>query len=469
MAKGRLSTVLRYLHHLGQAPPHGDLSDGHLLGRFVTQRDEAAFAVLVQRHGALVLGVCRRVLRQEQDAEDAFQATFLILARKASSIRKLESLAGWLHGVAQRTALNVRKGVLRRREYEKPRASPVPESPVTVATHKETQAALDAEVQRLPECYRVPFVLCCLEGKTRPEAAKELAWKEGTVSSRLARARHLLQHRLAQRGITLAAALSPALADNTMAAAMSATVTDGTVKAASLFALRSASVAGIVSGKVVGLAEGVLQMMLASKVKKVSAVLATLIALGMVAVAYGRFAGAQPDLPETAPKPAPQVQEQPKEVDMGLAAKLVVKSKLPLQVIPTVGPPTEGAAQQKPLTPDEIVAKKFEGKATIEFQVGAKGTGAILGAGVAYGGVSGIQLSPGQQPQGGQVQVWILMKPSHDLFRLGIDPVAPGQHFLGKIIRVTGQITRVPYNSGMVYELRVESLDQIEEVRKANP
>src|SRR5262249_15112443 len=154
MAKGRLGTVLHYLRHLGQTPGHGDLSDGHLLGRFVTQRDEAAFAVLVQRHGALVLGVCRRVLRQEQDAEDAFQATFLILAHKAPSIRKLESLASWLHGVAQRAALNVRKSVLRRRGYEKPRPSPGPESPVTVAASKETQAALDAEVQRLPERYR---------------------------------------------------------------------------------------------------------------------------------------------------------------------------------------------------------------------------------------------------------------------------------------------------------------------------
>jgi RNA polymerase sigma factor (sigma-70 family) len=334
MAKGRLSTVLRYLRHMCQAPPHGDLSDGHLLGRFVTERDEAAFAVLVQRHGALVLGVCRRVLRQEQDAEDACQATFLILARKAPSIRKLESLASWLHGVAQRTALNVRKGVLRRRGYEKPRASPVPQSPVAVAAYKETEAALDAEVQRLPERYRAPFVLCCLEGKSRPEAAKELAWKEGTVSSRLARARHLLQHRLTRRGIALAATLSAALADSTMSSAMSATASDATVKAASLFAVRSASVAAIVSGKVVRLAEGVLQMLLVSKLKKVSIVLATLIALGMVAVAYGMFAGPRPDQQVTAAQPAPQVQDQPKEVDMGLAAKIVVKSKLPLQVIP---------------------------------------------------------------------------------------------------------------------------------------
>jgi len=138
-----------------------------------------------------------------------------------------------------------------------------------------------------------------------------------------------------------------------------------------------------------------------------------------------------------------------------------------------VGPRTADAAEEKPLTPETIVAKKFEGRATVEFQVGGEGTGGILGGSIKYAGTTGIHLCPIEQPKGDDVvRVWILTKPAHDLFRLGIDPGDPGEHFRGKVIRVKGQITRItrkPYNSGTVYELQVESLDQIEEVRKAKP
>jgi hypothetical protein len=125
-----------------------------------------------------------------------------------------------------------------------------------------------------------------------------------------------------------------------------------------------------------------------------------------------------------------------------------------------------GAAEEKPLTPEVIVAKKFEGKATIEFQVGSEGTGAMLGGGTEYGGVAGIHLCPDQPEKGGRIRVWVLMKPAHDLFRLGIDPVDPGGHFRGRVVRVKGEITRRSDSAGAVYELKVESLDQFEGIRK---
>src|SRR5207302_4803476 len=167
---------------------------------------ESVFALLVARHGPMVLRVCRRVLHHEQDAEDAFQATFLVLARNARSIRKREAVAPWLHGVAYRTAMKAKRSAARRRNHEgrlrslSPEAGPGP-------TWDDVQAVLDEEIRRLPETFRTAFVLCVLQGKSGPEAAAELRVKEGTVSSRLTRARQRLQQQLARRGIGLAAGL----------------------------------------------------------------------------------------------------------------------------------------------------------------------------------------------------------------------------------------------------------------------
>ncbi len=178
--------------HSGQE----DQTDGQLLERFVRQQDEAAFAALVRRHGPMVLGVCRRVLDNAQDAEDAFQATFLVLLRKADSLGRPALLANWLYGVAYRTAMKARAGVLRRRHHERRAASAPRTEPAADAGRDDSSALLEAGLHGLPDKYRAPLVLCYLEGKTNAEAARQLGWPVGSMSSRLARGRELLRERL---------------------------------------------------------------------------------------------------------------------------------------------------------------------------------------------------------------------------------------------------------------------------------
>jgi RNA polymerase sigma factor (sigma-70 family) len=207
MATGQADTILRHLRSVLEGETTRGLTDAQLLQHFAAGRDEAAFAALMQRHGRLVWGVCRHLLPGEQDAEDAFQATFLVLARRAGSIRKREAVGSWLYGVAHRVAMKARQNARNRQARER-RAPVRPQEqiPADLGWH-ELQAVLDEELQRLPEKYRAPFVLCCLEGRTRDTVAAELGCREGTVSSRIARARRLLQQRLARRGVALAAVL----------------------------------------------------------------------------------------------------------------------------------------------------------------------------------------------------------------------------------------------------------------------
>jgi RNA polymerase sigma factor (sigma-70 family) len=189
-------------------------SDEDLLEQFLSgERAESqdAFRALVDRHGPMVLGVCRHVLSQHQDAEDVFQATFLVLARKGGTIRNRRVLAGWLHEVAFRKANKVRASAVQRRALERERVAMLPpaierDNQGQEAAWNELRPVLHAEVERLPEKYRIPVILSYLEGKTNEEVAELLEWPVGTVKGRLSRARDLLRSRLMRRGLTLAAA-----------------------------------------------------------------------------------------------------------------------------------------------------------------------------------------------------------------------------------------------------------------------
>jgi RNA polymerase sigma factor (sigma-70 family) len=269
MAARQPAFVLPFLRRL--AAPAGE-TDADLLCRFLGQRDEAAFTALVLRHGPMVYGVCQRVLRNAHDAEDAFQATFLVLARGARSLAKRDSLASWLHGVAYRTALKARAGLAKRREKER-QVLAVPEEELTPAVvWTDLRPVLDEEVQRLPEKYRVPFILCYLEGKTNEEAARLVNCPKGTVLSRLATARQRLRTRLARRGIALSAGLlAAALSEGAASAVMPPLLIAPTVKAAA---------GGLVSANVLALAKGTVRAMLLSKLKVVTALLLAVASVG---------------------------------------------------------------------------------------------------------------------------------------------------------------------------------------------
>jgi RNA polymerase sigma factor (sigma-70 family) len=290
MTTHRTAGLLRQLHRLTAFHEIEQLADRDLVRRFLAQRDEAAFEALLRRHGAMVLRVCRRVLHDEHDAEDAFQATFLLLARKASSLRSQASVASWLHGVAYRVALKARAGAGRRRFHESQAAGPSTLEPDVLAdvTLRETEKLLDEELARLPEKYRTPLVLCCLEGKTRDEAAGLLGWSSSLIKSRLEEARGLLRCRLRRRGLVLSVPLlASALARQTASAAVTPELAAATVRAAVSFAGPGVMSAGVVPAPVAALTEGVLQAMWMSKIKLAAAVV---LAVGLVGAGSGWLA-----------------------------------------------------------------------------------------------------------------------------------------------------------------------------------
>ncbi|HKB37252.1 MAG TPA: RNA polymerase sigma factor [Gemmataceae bacterium] len=239
------------------------LADAELLARFISQSDETAFAALMRRHGPLVLGVCRRILYHDQDAEDAFQETFLVLARTARAIRRRESLSCWLHGVARRTALRLKSKVARRSNQDLAGIEPVAKSSAPSSALQEAMQIFDEELTRLPSHYRAPLILCYLEGQTQDEAARQLGWKLGTFRGRLERARDKLRERLTRRGISVPAVLV-GLALGGIAHAVPAALIRATARAVALGAGGQAMGVGL-SAAVLQAAKGVYQTMFASK------------------------------------------------------------------------------------------------------------------------------------------------------------------------------------------------------------
>jgi RNA polymerase sigma factor (sigma-70 family) len=308
--KSLLGDLFRFLRRERAAGP--DLSDGALLERFLDQRDEAAFEALLQRHGPMVLGVCQRVTGDTHAAEDAFQATFLVLARKAGAIRKQASLASWLFGVAQRVACKARTQAATRREREKRAANMRQTESLDELTWQELRAILDEEIGALPAKFQSAIVLCHLEGKSYDQAAQELGFPKSTLARRLTKALELLRGRLTRRGIALSAAvLATALAERTAAGAVPALVSINIVKAAACVAAGKSLAAGILSTHAIALAEEAMKTMIYSKFKLVLAVSVALgLAVGAAFAGYGAWLTQSQD-----ENPPPLVQPDPQRKD----------------------------------------------------------------------------------------------------------------------------------------------------------
>jgi RNA polymerase sigma factor (sigma-70 family) len=275
------------LQHLGRTLAARDLaglSDAELVGRFAERRDEAAFTALVRRYGGVVFGVCRRVLRHEQDAEDAFQAAFLVLARKAASVRRAGEVGNWLYGVAYNVARKAK--AMRHRRELKERAAAQPRRDTPAVLPDDLREILDRELHALPDKYRAAVVLCDLRGLTIREAAAEVRCPPKTLGTRLSRGRSLLAGRLTRRGVTIsAAALAAALAPCATAADCSRLIAS-TVQAAVGFAAGSAAA---VPPAVVALTQGVSNVMLSKTVKCVAMLACGVLALA--GVSAGSHAG----------------------------------------------------------------------------------------------------------------------------------------------------------------------------------
>jgi RNA polymerase sigma factor (sigma-70 family) len=285
MASSQASEVIEHLRRAVLLSDAAGLTDGQLLEDFIRRRDEAALAALVRRHGPMVWGVCRRLLVNHQDAEDAFQVTFLVLVRKAACVMPREMVANWLHGVAHQTALKARATSAKRKGRER-QVTEMPDRAMTTTDDwEDLQPLLDQELGSLPDKYRVAIVLCDLEGKSYKEAAQQLGVPAGTLSARLTRGRAMLAKRLARRGLAVSAgSLASMLAANA-GAAVPASLVSSTIKTTVLFATGQASTV-VCSATAAALLEGVLRTMLLNKFKTATALVLVLFACTGSAMAF---------------------------------------------------------------------------------------------------------------------------------------------------------------------------------------
>lgn len=300
------------LFHRGSA---GSLNDEQLLRQFVAgsgEVAETAFAAIVERHGPMVLGVCRRVLGHRDAAEDAFQITFLVLARKAASLAHGKHLYRWLYGVAVRAALDARARESRQRANEKRVGAMQSRELAQPSDTNELRAMLDEELARLPERFRSALVLCELDGVSRREAAARLGISEGTLSSRLSRAKTKLKERLTRRGVTLsAAALASFLTQETRAVIVPPALVEQTVHAGARVAAGS-SLAGVVSTSVITATQGVLKAMLMTKLKGASL---GLVALAVVGSGLNALAQSNPAQQAAAAQPDDRLKSLEQKID----------------------------------------------------------------------------------------------------------------------------------------------------------
>ncbi len=288
-----------------------DRTDGQLLTAFLRERDGDAFAALVRRHGPMVLGVARRVIGDFHTADDAFQAVFLVLARRANAVRPRERVGNWLYGVAYRTAMKARAVLARQRTREK-QVDAMPETPAKKATDSwiDLQPVIDEELARLPDKLRLPVVLCDLEGRPQRAVAKQLGIAPATLAARLAEARRLLAGRLSRRGISLSGgALAVVLGERASAAMVAPMLAESAVQAAEAIAagIGTAGLDGLVSAHAIHLCEGVMRMMLLNKLK--AAALASLVAFALTGgVGFGLLpaqAGDEPNATQASPRRLP--------------------------------------------------------------------------------------------------------------------------------------------------------------------
>lgn len=331
MANERTDAVLRQVQRLFSQGTVGGLDDGQLLERFISGGDggaEGAFEALVSRHGPMVLRVCRDVLNDPHDAQDAFQATFLVLVRRAHSIRRRESVASWLYGVARRVSSKARTRVARRRSHERQVAGTSHEG-VTPCADRLDLNVLHEEIDRLSEKFREPIVLCYLEGMSYEMAASHLGVNESTVRGRLARGRERLRSRLTRRGVTVPAALL--VAGNTTVTA-SATITPtlaaSTARVAVQLSAGEAIVATTIASSVMTLTEGALISMLLTKVKVIGL---CVVSLCLVTVGVGTLVGQQQSADKAKLGAAPPRSDKPpqrqKELDQQLRSRLVDRAR----------------------------------------------------------------------------------------------------------------------------------------------
>jgi RNA polymerase sigma factor (sigma-70 family) len=317
--------LVRALNHLlTAARDDRSVSDGELLRRFISQNDAAALELLVWRYQRLVFGICRRVLQDEHDAEDAFQATFLVLVRKARSVSRQEALGGWLYQVATRTALAARAARSRRTAHECSPGGHNARSASQVdlpAERRELETVVDEEVSRLPERFRRAVVLCYLEGKTVDEAAHQLGWPRGTVASRLARARERLRIGLTRRGITLTVGtLAAGLSEVASVGARADGLVRRTGQAVAAFLAGHSAAGQELSRTIIALSEEVLRAMFLRKLTAGAAILVVgLMVLGGGQVLRLHFSAAAEPPPvaaASAPLPAPEDKAAPVTISL---------------------------------------------------------------------------------------------------------------------------------------------------------